>query len=83
MGEKRENIEELLQESEEKFRTIAEESMIGINIIEDSEFKYINQKLPDILGITREEIKSWKPGDIFNLLHPDQTEEVKELTLKI
>ncbi len=73
--------EQKLKESEEKFRTIAEESMVGISIIQNDVFKYINQKLLDYIGYTPEEIKKWKPGELFDILiHPDQREEFKELS---
>ena len=73
-----------LKESEEKFRTIAEESMVGISIVQDNVFKYINQKLLDHLGYTREEIKNWKPGELHEILVPlDQREEFREFSRKI
>jgi hypothetical protein len=73
--------EQKLKESEEKFRTISEESLVGIGIIQDDVFKYINQILLDYIGYTPEEIKKWKPGDIFEILmHPEQREEMKEIS---
>ena len=72
-----------LRESEEKFRTIAEESMVGISIIQDNIFKFINKKFLDNIGYTYEEIKNWKPNELFDILvHPDQREEVRKLSRK-
>ncbi|KKL04894.1 hypothetical protein LCGC14_2611500, partial [marine sediment metagenome] len=72
-----------LRESEEKFRTIAEESMVGISIIQDNVFKYINQVFLDYLGYKIEEIRKWQPSELFNkIIHPDQREELRELSQK-
>jgi PAS domain S-box-containing protein len=77
----RKKAERKLKESEEKFRTISEESMVGISIIQDGVFKYINQKFLDYTGYTPEEIKKWKPGELFEILvHSEQREEVKKLS---
>ena len=75
--------EQELKESEEKFRTIAEESIVGISIIQDDVIKYINQTFLDIIGYTQEKIQNWKPGDLFEkLTSPEQREEVREISQK-
>ncbi|GAH60164.1 unnamed protein product, partial [marine sediment metagenome] len=77
----RKKAEQKLEESEEKFRTISEESLSGISIVQDDVFKYINQPFLDYTGYTREEIENWKPGDLYEILvHPEQREEVKEIS---
>ena len=66
----RKKTEQKLKESEEKFRRITEESHLAICILQDDVIKYINQKMTDLFGYTREEILNWKPGEyikIFNL----------------
>ena len=79
----RKETEQKLRESEEKFRTIAEESMVGISIIQDNELKYINQLFLDYIGYKIEEIQKWQAGELFNkLIHPDQREEIRELSIK-
>lgn len=67
----REQLEESLKESEEKFRKIAEQSLVGIAIIQDNRVKYNNQKWANIFGYTVEELKNWKPGEFINAIHPD------------
>jgi len=75
----RKKAEEVLKESEEKFRTIAEESMVGISIIQDNLIKYINQKFLDYLGYKLEEVQKWQPSELFDkVIHPDQREEITE-----
>ncbi|MFW9865658.1 MAG: PAS domain S-box protein [Candidatus Thorarchaeota archaeon] len=63
--------EEKLKESEEKFRTITEQSFMGIIIIQDGNIKYINEVLPSIMGYNHQEVLKWSSEDFFKLLHPE------------
>ncbi|MDQ7001026.1 MAG: PAS domain S-box protein, partial [Mariprofundus sp.] len=45
-----------LAASEEKFSRLANESLVGIYIIQDGVFKYINPRLAEIFGYTEEEL---------------------------
>jgi diguanylate cyclase (GGDEF)-like protein/PAS domain S-box-containing protein len=51
----RQQAEKALQESEERFRKIAENSLVGINIIQDDILIYVNPKFAEIFGYTVEE----------------------------
>jgi len=55
--------EKALQESERKFRNLAEKSVVGIYVIQENVFKYVNAKLAEILG--------YKPEEIMGKLGPD------------
>lgn len=70
------HAEQKLKESEEKFRTIAEQSLMGICIIQDFEIKYLNQQMADIYGYSLAEIKVWKPKEFIKVFHPDYKEMV-------
>ncbi len=74
-----------LKESEEKFRTITEQSYMGILIMEDWSIKitYSNQKFADIIGYTREEIENWKIEDFFKIVHLEDVEDLINLAKKI
>ncbi len=52
----RKEAEKALQESERKFRDLSEKSFVGIYLVQDGIFKYINARLAEILGYTIEEI---------------------------
>ncbi|NMB79669.1 MAG: PAS domain S-box protein [Methanomicrobiales archaeon] len=54
--EKRRKTELALQESEEKFRTLVEESLVGVYVIAGDRFIHVNPKFADMLGYTQEEI---------------------------
>jgi PAS domain S-box-containing protein len=67
----RKQAEEALRESEEKFRLISEQALLGIAIIQDGKIKYANQAVADINGYSVEEMLAWEPVDFGKLIHPD------------
>ncbi|NVM01799.1 MAG: PAS domain S-box protein [Candidatus Helarchaeota archaeon] len=79
--EKKES-EQKLKESEEKFRTISEQSLVGIAIIQDNSLKYVNKRAADMFGYTIEEIINWKPGEFLKVIHPDYRNFIAEQALK-
>ncbi len=48
--------EEALRTAEAKFRSLVEQSLVGIYIIQDDRFIYANPKTEEILGYTQEEL---------------------------
>jgi PAS domain S-box-containing protein len=68
--------EQKLKESEEKFRTITEQSLMGICIIQDFEIKYLNQQMADIYEYPLNEVKNWEPKEFIKVIHPDSREMV-------
>ena len=75
-------VDQDLKESEEKFRTITEQSFMGIIIIQDGLFKYFNERAIEINGFSLEEIQNWKPYEFVKLIHPDDKEFVLEQARK-
>jgi PAS domain S-box-containing protein len=71
---KRAEIE--IKESEEKFRKLAEKSLVGIYIIQKGVFKYVNPRLAEIFGYSVEEIIDKKGTN--DLTHPDDRKIVTE-----
>ncbi|UCC21533.1 MAG: PAS domain S-box protein [Planctomycetota bacterium] len=68
----RRRMEEALQESEEKFREISEQSVMGIVIIQDYMFKYANEAASDIFEYSVEEMLAWGPKECYSkVVHPD------------
>jgi len=76
------NAEEKIKESEAKFRTISEQSLMGISIIQDERIKYVNETLANMLGYSIEEFLNWSPGEFFKTIHPKDKKRVIELSTK-
>jgi PAS domain S-box-containing protein len=72
----RKRAEEALKESESKFRDLAERSLVGVYLIQDGKFRYVNPKLAEIFGYTVEELTDrMGPED---LVPPEDWQVVKE-----
>ena len=65
----RKRTEQALLESENKFRSLAEQSPVGIYIIQDMSFKYVNPKFAEIFGYSVADFAGLSPKDI--ILPPD------------
>ncbi|MBI1919781.1 MAG: PAS domain S-box protein [Geobacter sp.] len=52
----RKEMEEALRESEDKFRNLAEKALVGVYIIQDSVFRYVNPKICEIFGYGVDEL---------------------------
>ena len=75
-------VEEVLRESENKFRSLAEKSLVGIYLIQDGIFKYVNPKLAEIFGYRVEELIG-KRGPRDLTLHEDWPVVEKALCRRI
>ena len=74
--EQRRRAEKALQESEERFRKIAENSLVGINIIQDDRLIYVNPKFAEIFGYTVEECLNNMPFQ--RLIYPEDLPIVRD-----
>ena len=52
----RKHMENILRESEERFRTLTEKSLVGVYVIQDDLFRYVNPAFAEIHGYEPEEI---------------------------
>ncbi|MDA8131829.1 MAG: PAS domain S-box protein [Elusimicrobia bacterium] len=57
--------ERALVESEIKFKTLTEKSMVGVYLIQDGGFRYVNPTLASLLGYTQEELLALSPQDVI------------------
>ncbi|MBI5744976.1 MAG: PAS domain S-box protein [Elusimicrobia bacterium] len=57
--------EKLLKDSENKFRSLTEKSLVGVYMVQSGVFKYVNPKLAEIFGYAAEELIDRKgPQDL-------------------
>ena len=68
-----------LTAAESKFRTLVEQSLVGIYVIQDGKFAYVNPKMSEILGFTLEELTSRAITDfIFEDDRPLASENIRK-----
>ncbi|NPU83103.1 MAG: PAS domain S-box protein [Syntrophaceae bacterium] len=76
----RKRAERELQESEEKYRTVVENSIAGINVHQNGIFRYVNQRLIDMLGYdSPDEIVG---RQFWEVIHPADRDMVKKRGIK-
>lgn len=75
--------EERIKESEEQLRTISDQSLMGISIIQEERIKYVNKTLAHILGYSIKEMLNWGQGEFFKTIHPEDKRKVIEFATKI
>ncbi|WP_338742171.1 PAS domain S-box protein [Haloplanus salilacus] len=65
-----------LRESEAKYRRLVEQNLVGVYIIQDGEFEYVNPRLAAMFGYTQEEMRS----DVtpFDVVVEDGRETLRE-----
>jgi len=73
-----EEIKLRLEEDEMSFRTIADQSLMGIAILQDELLKYVNQKFADLLDYSIEEIMKWGPKEFYKVIGPESIKVAKE-----
>jgi len=64
--------------TEMNFKSIADQSLMGIAIIQDNLLKYVNQKLADLLEYSVQEMLNWGPEEFYKVIGPDSIKVAKE-----
>ncbi len=67
--------EEALQESEERYRFLAHEALIGIYIHQDGKFVYVNDHFIGLLGWSADELLG---KEFWGFVHPEDRELVRD-----
>jgi len=75
--------EEELRESEEKFRTISERSLLGFFILQDDVPTYVNRVASISLGYPINEMKEWKPEKYLQLFFPEDRDLIATLATQL
>ena len=74
----RKRIEAELHEVELRFHTLSEKANIGIYLIQEEHFIYVNQKFAQIFGYSPEELTDIKTSLIETIITPDYHELVRQ-----
>ncbi|MFX1513681.1 MAG: PAS domain S-box protein, partial [Promethearchaeota archaeon] len=76
--------EQMLRESEEKFRALAESTLVGLAIIQDNKIKFGNDQYYQIIGHPKDVVTKSPASSFLRFVHPEDSEFVKEqVTLKM
>ncbi|EGB16360.1 multi-sensor signal transduction histidine kinase [Pseudodesulfovibrio mercurii] len=67
-----------LTESEERFRTFSEQTMLGLCVLQENRVIFINRAAADIVEAPVEELMALPPGGFVRYLHPDDSDFVVE-----
>ena len=68
--------EEALKESEDRFKTLAEESPVGVYVFQNGSFRYANPRLAEIAGWSPKEITGMT--NAFDQIHPEDRQAIIE-----
>ncbi|MBW1742408.1 MAG: PAS domain S-box protein [Deltaproteobacteria bacterium] len=77
--EERTRAEDIVRQSEEKYKTLIESSLTGIFIHQDGKYVFVNDRFAETHGCQAEELLGKDP---MALIHPDERETLKELAAK-
>ncbi|MGQ4912550.1 MAG: PAS domain S-box protein [Candidatus Thorarchaeota archaeon] len=66
-----------MEESEARYRALAEKSVVGIVIAQDNpvRFSYVNNTMAKMVGYSKEELLRMSAEETFALVHPEDREE--------
>jgi len=71
-----------LRESEEKYRLLTEQNLLGVIIIQDGFVKYVNKAASELTEYSIKEALDWEINEFGRLFHPDDLEFVMEQAQK-
>jgi PAS domain S-box-containing protein len=71
-----------LRNSEEKFRTFSEQTMLGLCVLQNDTVRFANKAFCDIFEMSVEEMLALSPGEFIKYVHPDDQELLLEQAAK-
>jgi PAS domain S-box-containing protein len=78
----RRKAQEALRESEERYRTLVEQSQDGIYLLYDHRFEFINSRFEDLFGVTQEAVRA-SDFDFISLVAPESRPLILERERKL
>ena len=79
----RDSTEKELRESEEKYRMLTEQSLLGTLIVSNGRIIFANKGISNILGFSINELLSWNLNTITQHIHPEDLQIALERYNKI
>lgn len=61
---------------DEQFLYFADNSNLGILIIQKGYIKYLNKKFEETFGYTQEDVSQWKKREFFKIIHPEDLNQL-------
>jgi len=74
----RKTMKSVIKESQEKFKVLSEQNMLGITVIQDGRIKYANQAFAEIMEYPVEEIIKWDIDKLSNAIHHEDRDFASE-----
>ncbi len=74
----RDSTEKELRESEEKYRMLTEQSLLGTLILANGQIIFANKGISNILGFSIDELLSWDINSINQHIHPEHRQMIIE-----
>ncbi|MFW9832285.1 MAG: PAS domain S-box protein, partial [Candidatus Thorarchaeota archaeon] len=74
----RELAEAALRESEEKYRTLVEQSLEGLVIIQDNKIVFANTVISKLSGYSNDEIVNLSTEEMWGAIHPDDRKGIMQ-----
>jgi len=66
-----------LRKSEERYRSLVENLLQGLAIIQDGTYMYVNPAFAETLGYSVEELLEFTEDDVWGIIHPDDRGELQ------
>jgi two-component system NtrC family sensor kinase len=67
----RKRVEEALRQSEKKYRTLTEQSLMGLAVVQDFHIVFTNTAFAEISGYSIDELLSLPPEKVQAMIHPE------------
>ncbi|MGB2769419.1 MAG: PAS domain S-box protein, partial [Candidatus Zixiibacteriota bacterium] len=74
----RKSMEKALRESEKKYRTLVEQSLQGLAVVQDFRVVFANTALAEISGYSVEELRCLSPEEVKSLVHAEDRDMIWE-----
>jgi PAS domain S-box-containing protein len=74
----RNNLQKKVRDSEHKFRAIADNSLMGIVLLESGIIKYMNNKMEELIGFSFKDTQRWGPYQFAEYIYPDDRHIIDE-----